>query len=120
MTPSTDSELIERLLEDAKPSVGAASDWSAEERGDYWASQCIKARQNAKAAATRISSVLAELERLREGWQNAIFALEYWDRECRVAGKSPLWADGPTDRTFTELERFRARTALTQKGPPDG
>jgi len=46
--------------------------------------------------------------RMREGWQNAIFALEYWDRECRVAGKSPAWADGPTERTFIELRRFAA------------
>jgi hypothetical protein len=57
-------ELVKRLREDArwrnavvmdwKNGYGAARDWSDEERADYWAQQCSKARRNAAEAADAI------------------------------------------------------------------
>jgi hypothetical protein len=47
-------ELVMRLREDARYGYGAACDWSDEERADYWAQQCRKARRNAAEAADAI------------------------------------------------------------------
>lgn len=58
-------DLIERLLNDAACGHGAASDWSAQERADYWAAMCKKARRNAKEAATRLAELEAQNEALR-------------------------------------------------------
>jgi predicted nucleic acid-binding Zn-ribbon protein len=59
-------ELVKRLREDARYGYGAACDWSDEERADYWAQQCRKARRNASEAADAIEAQAAEIARLRE------------------------------------------------------
>lgn len=54
------SDLVEKLRSDAKHGYGAAMDWTDEERADYWARMCIKARQNAAEAAEEIERLTLE------------------------------------------------------------
>lgn len=51
-----------------------------------------------------------ELARLRERLQNAVYALELWEREALIAGKRPSWAILPLECGSREM--MAARTAL--------
>ena len=56
---------------------------------------------------TAEQSAADRVKALEEALRNARYSLEYWERECRVAGKNPKWAVGPYERGLQEIDRTR-------------
>ena len=59
---------------------------------------------------------MKELIGIAAGWLLLVVALV---QEATYAGKSPLWADGPRDRGWLEVERINAALASLQSSGRD-
>jgi len=89
---------------------------SGEWDGEAYVQAALAAIKEVTAASeARIAELEGEVARLRERLQNNHYALEYWERECRVAGKFPAWSEGAMQRGSREIDANRQ--AL--KGPTD-
>jgi hypothetical protein len=60
---------------------------------------------------------MGEVE-LREALINAKYALEYWQREARIAvRKGERWVNGPLERGLDEIERIEKLLAVIPAKP---